>query len=200
MTRHALSLSCADLAPRRGGRVVAAGVGFALGPGQALVIRGANGTGKTSLLRAVAGLCGYEGTVAFSAEGASLDLSEARARHVHLLGPRDGLADRLTAGETASFWSGLLGGSPALAAAGLSGTETMPAGRLSTGQRRRLGLSRLLGAPRALWLLDEPLSGLDEEGRARLLAAVADHRAAGGLVLMASHEAGLPDAATLRLS
>ena len=196
----ALSLACDALAPRRAGRVVADGVRFRLAPGEALVIRGANGAGKTSVLRAVAGLCGYDGTVAFEADGVPLDPSEARARHTHLLGPRDGLAERLTAAETAAFWAGLLGGAVALGAAGLSGSETAPVGRLSTGQRRRLGLARLLGAPRALWLLDEPLSGLDEEGRARLLGAVAEHRAAGGIVLMASHEAGLPDAATLRLS
>ena len=200
MTRHALSLACDALAPRRAGRVVAAGATFALRPGEALVLRGANGAGKTSVLRAVAGLCGYDGTVAFEADGAPLGADEARAGHIHLLGPRDGLADRLTAGETSLFWAGLHGGAPALAETGLSGAGTSPAARLSTGQRRRLGLARLLGAPRALWLLDEPLSGLDEEGRARLLAAVADHRAAGGIVLMASHEAGLPDASVLRLS
>ena len=200
VTVHALSLVCTDLAPRRGGRTVAAGVSFTLAPGQALVIRGANGAGKTSVLRAVAGLCGYAGHAAFSAGGVPLDPAEARARHTHLLGPRDGLADRLTARETAAFWSGLLGGAPALAEAGLSGAETIPAERLSTGQRRRLGLSRLLGSPRALWLLDEPLSGLDAAGRDLLLGAVADHRAGGGLVLMASHEAGLPRAPVLRLA
>ena len=197
-----LSLSVRDLAPTRGGRTVAAGVTFALAPGEALVLRGTNGAGKTSVLRAVAGLCAYEGDVRLAAGGAPLDLGEARARHTHVLGPRDGLADRLTAGETAGFWSALLHGDAAntLAFAGLSGTETNFVGTLSTGQRRRLALARLIAAPRALWLLDEPLSGLDAAGRDMLLGAVADHRAGGGLVLMASHEAGLPGAPVLRLA
>ena len=198
--RFDLSLRLLDLAPARAGLTVTSGISLAMAPGEALVLRGANGAGKTSVLRAVAGLCAHGGTVSFAIRGAPLDPGEARARHTHLLGPRDGLAGPLSVAETGSFWAALLGGRAAAHAVGLSGTETTATGRLSTGQRRRLGLSRLLGSPRPLWLLDEPLSGLDEAGREQLLAAVAEHRAAGGLVLMASHETGLPDAAALRLS
>lgn len=200
---HDLSLACTDLAPARAGRVVAEGVSFSLSPGGALVLRGANGSGKTSVLRAVAGLASYGGRVAFAEGAAPADPGEVRARRVHLLAAGEGLADRLTAAETLAFWVGLHGADAAgiLARVGLSEAETTPAGRLSAGQRRRLGLARLLLAPRALWLLDEPLSGLDEGGRALLLDAVATHRAEGGIVLMATHEAdGLPGAPVLRLS
>ncbi len=200
----AVSLSCSDIAPSRGGRIVAAGVSFRLAPGDALVLRGPNGSGKSSVLRAVAGLAALaEGDIRFENAGMPYDPAEARARGLHLLAAGEGLADRLTAAEHVAFWSGLYSADlgRALADAGLSGTETTPAGKLSTGQRRRLGLARLLLAPRPVWLLDEPLSGLDAEGRSVLLRAAAAHRGRGGLVLMATHEGeGLPGAATLRLT
>ena len=199
---HELSLAATDLAPARGGRTVAAGVSFALAPGGALVLRGANGSGKSSVLRAVAGLCEHGGDVSFSRADAALDLAATRAGQVHLLADGEGLAARLAAGEHAAFWAGLYGvpAEGALARVGLGGAGAQPASRLSTGQRRRLGLARLLMAPRALWLLDEPLSGLDEDGRALLLGAVAGHREGGGVVLMATHEGGLPGAPVLRLA
>ena len=197
-----LALACRDVAPLRGGRVVAAGITFALGGGAALVLRGANGSGKTSVLRAVAGLCRYEGDVSFTDEAGPVEAGAARAEAMHLLGGGDGLSGRLTAAEHTGFWAGLYGvpGDGALARVGLTDAAGQPGGALSTGQRRRLGLARLLMAPRPLWLLDEPLSGLDQAGRALLLRAVADHRAAGGAVLMATHEDGLPDASLLRLA
>ena len=197
-----LALTVRALAPARGGRVVASDVSFSLPPGGGLVLRGANGSGKTSVLRAVAGLCVHEGEVSFALEGAPLEAGAAQAQHTHLLAGGGGLVPKLTAGEHARFWGGLYGAADedALDRVGLAGAERRPAGALSTGQRRRLGLARLLMAPRPLWLLDEPMSGLDEEGRALLLAAIHDHRAAGGLVLMATHEGdGLPGAPVLRL-
>ena len=206
-----LALACQGVAPLRAGLAVAAGVTFALGAGAALVLRGANGSGKTSVLRAVAGLCRHEGDVAFTDGAGPVEAGAARAGATHLLGGGDGLSGRLTPMEHVRFWSGLYGvpdggvsgegvsGVGALARVGLAGAAGQPAAALSTGQRRRLGLARLLMAPRPLRLLDEPLSGLDEAGRALLLRAVADHRAAGGLVLMATHEDGLPDATVLRL-
>ncbi|WP_031549919.1 heme ABC exporter ATP-binding protein CcmA [Parvularcula oceani] len=200
----AVSLSCSDIAPSRGGRIVASGVSFHLAPGDALLLRGPNGSGKSSVLRAVAGLATLAGgDIRFEAGGTPCDPAETRARGLHLLAAGEGLADRLTAAEHIAFWSGLYAAEPGdvLADAGLSGSETIPAGKLSTGQRRRLGLARLLLAPRPVWLLDEPLSGLDAEGRSVLLDAAAAHRGRGGLVLMATHEGeGLPGAPTLRLS
>lgn len=203
VSTRTLTLAATDLAPSRGGRLVAAGVSFDLFPGGALVLRGANGSGKSSVLRAIAGLCAYEGRVAFGRGGTLVEAALARAGDVHLLTDGGGLAPKLTAHEHIAFWAGLYGVSPAkgLARVGLADVATSPAGALSTGQRRRLALARLLMAPRALWLLDEPLSGLDAGGRDLLLGAAAAHRAGGGMVLMATHEAaGLPNARVLRLA
>lgn len=200
---HTLSLAVKDLAVERGGRVVVAGVGFELAPGEALTLRGANGTGKTSILRAVAGFARpVEGAVRFTNAGTEIEAAEARATQLHWLGGDDALADKLTLHESLSFWRGLLGGETVTGLAaklGLPGKEDTPLGRLSTGQRRRAGIGRLLCARRALWLLDEPMSGLDDQGRELLLDAIAEHRAAGGMVLMASHDEGIPGCPTLRL-
>lgn len=198
-----LSVHALDIA--RGGRRVAAGLSFALGRGEALVLRGENGTGKTSALRTIAGFAApMGGAVTFceGADGPALDAAQFRAEQIHWLGGEDGLADRLTVRETGQFWAGLFGVpfSPStLERVGLDAKAESLVGRLSTGQRRRLGLMRLVMVHRALWLLDEPLSGLDQAGRTLLMAAIDTHRAQGGMVVMASHDDGLPNAPTLRL-
>ena len=200
--RFALGVQARGLAPVRGGRVVASGASFALGPGDALVLRGPNGSGKSSILRAVAGLCGHEGEVAFTEGAAARDPGAVRAHALHLLAGGGGLVRKLTCAEHVRFWAALYGVAPggALARVGLEEPDR-PAGALSTGQRRRLGLARLLMAPRPAWLLDEPLSGLDADGAALLLDAVTEHRAAGGVVLLATHGAERLDGApTLRLA
>ncbi|MEM9234066.1 MAG: heme ABC exporter ATP-binding protein CcmA [Pseudomonadota bacterium] len=200
---HSLSLTAESLAVERGGRLVVAGLDFALAPGDALTLRGANGTGKTSILRAVAGFSEpAEGSIRFAANGEDMDPAEARALNLHWLGGDDALADKLTVAESLSFWRALLGGTQndgLLSRLGLSGKENTALGRLSTGQRRRAGMGRLLCAQRPLWLLDEPMIGLDDQGRELLLDIVAEHRARGGIVLMASHDQGVPDVPVLRL-
>lgn len=203
-----IALALESLAVERGGRIVASGLSFALAPGDALVLRGNNGTGKTSALRAIAGFARAPMGAVRATDADSdtpLDLADVRANHMHWLGGDDGLADRLTIGETLRYWQGLFPSGhrsteDILRDVGLAGRIAQQAGRLSTGQRRRLGLVRLLLSPRAIWLLDEPLSGLDDDARGRLMDAVARHRDQGGIVIMATHEAGLPDAPTLRLS
>ncbi|WP_158548621.1 heme ABC exporter ATP-binding protein CcmA [Parvularcula marina] len=204
MDHHTLSLTIEGLAAERGGRVVVAGLAFSLSPGEALTLRGANGTGKTSILRAVAGFSDpAEGTVRFDLSGEEADASETRATAIHWLGGDDALADKLTLKESLSFWSSLLGGGATdelPARLGLSGLEDTPLGKMSTGQRRRAGIGRLLCAPRPLWLLDEPMSGLDDQGRELLLSIIAEHRATGGILLMASHDEGIPGCPVLRLS
>lgn len=203
---HTLALTVVGLAAQRGGTVVADGVSFSLLPGQAVTLRGPNGAGKTSILRAIAGFArSPSGAIAFQQDGANVDSAEVRATHLHYLGDGDGLADRLTVTETAQFWAGLYGasGPSALAAldqAGLQDLDHRPVGKLSTGQRRRLGLMRLALAPRALWLLDEPFSGLDDTARGAVRTQITRHREGGGIVVMASHEDGLDAAPVLRLS
>lgn len=180
-----------DLAIRRGERLLFRGLGFTVAAGEAVALTGANGAGKTSLLRAVAGLLRpAEGAIRF--EGAE-DADEARARDLHLIGHLDGLKGGRTAREELAFAAGWCGAD----AAGLArATEALDLGRLldlevrklSAGQRRRVGLARLIAAPRTLWLLDEPLAPLDARWRERVGGLIAEHLAGGGMLLAAVHD------------
>lgn len=185
-----LSLHIEDLSLSRGGRRLFSGLGLRLEPGQACALTGANGSGKTSLLRAVAGLCAVEsGRIAFG----SADPAGARATGLHLLGHLDGLKASRTAGEELAFWAGWQGGTPAAQEAAVRRLDLqrlldLEVRRLSAGQRRRLALARLLAAPRPLWLLDEPLSPLDSRWRDEALEIMAGHLSGGGLILAAVHD------------
>lgn len=185
-----LSLRIEDLSLSRGGRRLFSGLGLRLEPGQACALTGANGSGKTSLLRAVAGLCAVEsGRIAFG----SADPAGARATGLHLLGHLDGLKASRTAGEELAFWAGWQGGTPAAQEAAVRRLDLqrlldLEVRRLSAGQRRRLALARLLAAPRPLWLLDEPLSPLDSRWRDEALEIMAGHLSGGGLILAAVHD------------
>lgn len=151
---------------------------------------GRNGAGKTSLLRAVAGLVTPEaGTITFG----DADPIEARANGLHLLGHQDGLKSGRTAREELAFWSAWHGSPPegpakAAEALDLGRLLDLEVRRLSAGQRRRLALARLLAAPRSLWLLDEPLSPLDADWRARAGSLMKSHLDEGGLILAAVHD------------
>jgi heme exporter protein A len=181
-----------ELACVRGGRLVVAGVSFALTAGDALVLRGANGSGKSSLLRLLAGfLRSAEGELSWGGEPVAADLVVHRAR-LHYVGHLDGLKPALTAGESLAFAAALAGAGPervevALAAFELLPLVASPVRFLSSGQRRRLALARLIAAERPLWLLDEPGVGLDRASRLRLEAAIAAHCREGGLCIVASH-------------
>ncbi len=185
---HLLRLD--DVACIRGGRLLFEGMSLTLAAGQALVISGPNGVGKSSLMRIAAGLLRPSaGKVERAAAAALAD--EAAA-----------LDERLTLGGTLAFWAGLDGAGTAagMAAMGLDRLAEVPVRMLSTGQRKRAVLSRVISSGAPLWLLDEPANGLDAEGRKRLTAAMAEHRRGGGAVLSASHQPlGLDDAAELRL-
>ncbi|WP_309088543.1 heme ABC exporter ATP-binding protein CcmA [Phenylobacterium sp.] len=175
---------------QRGGRVLFEDLSLDLAAGQACALTGPNGSGKTSLLRAVAGLVRLgAGEIAFGAA----EPSEARAQDLHFVGHQDGLKPARTVREELAFWSLWSGGSQAAAdeaarAFDLLRLLDLEVRRLSAGQRRRLALSRLVAAPRPLWLLDEPLSPLDAEWRGRMGEIMASHLAGGGMILAAVHD------------
>lgn len=184
------ALSLRDIAVRRGGRSLFSGLSLSLAAGEACALTGANGAGKTSLLRAVAGFVPLEaGEIAFGA----VDAGEAQAGGLHMVGHQDGLKPARTTREELDFWSVWSGGDEASAqsaaeALDLVGLLDLEVRRLSAGQRRRLALARLLAAPRSLWLLDEPLSPLDAGWRTRFGAMMQAHLAGGGLILAAVHD------------
>ena len=171
-----------DVACARGGRLLVRHLSLALEAGDAVRLDGPNGSGKSSLLRLAAGLL------------KPLSGRVEREAGVALVDERPGFADRPLADEI-RWWAGVDPGE-ALDAMGVGHLADVPTGHLSLGQRRRATLARAMAGGERLWLLDEPSGALDAEGRARLDAAAARHRAAGGAVLLAEHRA--PDWPGLR--
>ncbi len=186
------TLSIEALALTRGERPLFAGFNLTLRAGEAVALTGANGAGKTSLLRAVAGLLpAAAGAVRFLGGGGELEAEVARATGLHLLGHHDGLKTARTAAEELSFWSVWLGGGDMAAAIerlDLAPLLALEVRKLSAGQRRRLSLARLLAAPRPLWLLDEPLAPLDAGRRTRFGEVMQAHLDGGGMILAAVHD------------
>lgn len=195
-------LEVRDLACLRGGRAVFADLSFALPPGAALLLTGANGAGKSTLLRILAGLLRpAEGAVFWRGGDVAADPA-AHAARLRYLSHQDAFKPALTVAENLAFFARLWGGAvgPALAAVALGGLADLPARVLSSGQKRRLALARLALAPVPLWLLDEPTTGLDAASVERLGPLLAAHRAAGGIVVAATHiPLPLTDARDLRL-
>lgn len=197
-----MSLECRDVRVRRGGRFVLSGVDMKLEPGDALMVRGANGSGKTSLLRAAAGLAPYDGEVIFRRAVQIIDPGYIRGHELHLIGVEPGLSPRLTVAETTDFQTEFYAAEPgeALKFLGLSAFSDRKVGTLSSGQKRRLSLLRLLISPKALWLLDEPFAALDPAGQRLVRTLIEGHRARGGIVIMALHDVeNLPSAKTLHV-
>lgn len=170
----------------RGERVLAERLSFVAAGGDYIEIRGANGAGKTSLLRAIAGfLRPRAGRVRFDGAGDP-------ALALHYVAHLNGLKGAESVGAHARYWAGLFGGGDAGAALtrmGLSAHADLPVRVLSQGQARRLALARLLISPRPVWLLDEPAAALDGAGRDLVAHLIDAHRAQGGVVLAAVHEA-----------
>ena len=192
------------LACRRGERRVFRNVAFSLTPGDALVLGGPNGSGTTSLLRLMAGLAHpEEGRIVWDGAAIADDPAVHRTR-THYVGHQDAVKLALTAEENLVFWAKMRGGGDAAAALRrfrLDPRATWPARYLSAGERKRLGLARLLASPATLWLLDEPTTSLDTESIAILLAAIAEHRRDGGCIAVATHAPlNLPEARALSLA
>jgi heme exporter protein A len=177
------------LACIRGGRTIFTDVEFATAAGEALVITGRNGAGKSSLLRMIAGLVRVAGG-RLTLEDGDPDLT--LAEQSHYLGHQDALKPALTVEENLRFWADYLGGGgldprAALDRVALRDLIDLPAGYLSAGQRRRLSIARLLAVRRPIWLLDEPSSALDSAAQARLAELMQQHLQGGGLILAATH-------------
>ncbi len=182
-----MTLRVSDLAVARGGVPILEGVSFALDVGQALVLRGPNGSGKTTLLRSVAGLQpALAGTISAPPD------SIAYAAHA------DGIKGTLSVRENLEFWAAIYGKAgiePALEQMNLRALADRAAQNLSAGQKRRLGLARLLVSGRPVWVLDEPTVSLDAESVALFGEVVRTHLGHGGCALVATHiDLGLPEA------
>ncbi len=182
-------LTAHDLACRKGDRLLFAGLSFVLAGGEALQLTGANGIGKSSLMRILAGLApAYAGSV-------------ERQGAVGLVDERPALDPHRPLGEALAFWQRLDGpGDAELARLGIAALLDVPVRYLSTGQKKRAALARLLGQEAPIWLLDEPLNGLDTRGVALVQDLAAEHCRAGGICVIASHQAfALPGMQMLEL-
>ena len=182
-------LSANNLACQRGDRVLFAGATFSLAAGEALHVAGPNGIGKSSLIRILSGLLrplagtvDSEGAMGLIDERPALDMSEPL-------------------GKALSFWQRIDGSREVdLMRLGLAHLLDVPTGYLSTGQKKRAAFARLLGQDSPIWLLDEPLNGLDNEAVSLVEALIAEHRESGGIAVVASHQPiGLKAAARLDL-
>jgi heme exporter protein A len=185
-----MQLTAEDLSGERGGQPVFSGVGFSLGEGQALTVTGPNGSGKSTLLRVVAGLLpAAGGSVRLEGGGEAFPNVASAA---HYLGHLNAMKPTLTVAENLAFWREFcgdaeLGVNAALETVGLGAIGHLPYGYLSTGQRRRAAIARLLVSRRPVWLLDEPTAGLDSASEIRFADLMRDHLAEGGIILVATH-------------
>jgi heme exporter protein A len=192
--RMITGLNVEDLALQRGERVLFRRLDVQVSAGEAVALTGANGVGKTSLLRAIAGFIRPSaGRITFEGGRGRLPTEDARRAGCHLVGHQDGLKPGRRARDELLFQAHWHGGSTdgALSAAdrlGLTRLLALEVRVLSAGQRRRLALARLIASPRPLWLLDEPLAPLDAASRTLLGAVMAEHLASGGLIVAAVHD------------
>lgn len=190
-----------NLTCRRSGRRIFSGLSFAIDPGEALLVTGRNGAGKSSLLAMLSGRLKPDSGAIRAEEVGTAVLPEC----LHVVGHRDGLKSALTAEENLTFARDLLGAptaspSEALTELGLAHALRLPVAYLSAGQRRRVALARLLVCRRPLWLLDEPSAALDIASQEILVGLMARHLDSGGLVVAATHQPlGLEGARSLHL-
>jgi heme exporter protein A len=195
-----MQLVADNIACVRGGREVFAELSFSVGNGEALLVTGRNGAGKSSLLRVIAGLVRPSGGRLALDGGTDASIGE----QAHYLGHQDAVKPALSVLENLSFWADYLGarGNPmtALKTVDLGALADLPAAYLSAGQKRRLSIARLLAVKRPIWLLDEPTSALDAPSQAMLAKVMQAHLRGRGLIVAATHGTiGLPHARQLRL-
>lgn len=194
--------SATNLLVIRGDRIVLDGVSLELAPGDAVLLLGRNGAGKSTLLRSLAGLRRPDaGTITWNGQDIFAD-RDTHATRVAWLSHLDAIKPGLSARENLRFAARTQGGDigDALASLNLSDLADLPARMLSAGQKRRLSLARMMLGGRPLWVLDEPTNGLDTASVALLASALAMHRAAGGMVIAATHiDLSLPGARILEL-
>ncbi len=198
-----MQLVADNLAGERGGETIFAQLSFSLGSGEALVVTGPNGSGKSTLLRIICGLLQpHAGHVQLRDEGESLPVRAA----CHYLGHQNAMKPALSVRENLAFWQSFHGEAQlliadALQAVDLPGVDDLPFGYLSTGQKRRVSIAKLLVSHRPLWIVDEPTAGLDKASEARFADLMHDHMLAGGMIVAATHiPLGLDSVRTLDMS
>ncbi len=198
-----MRLIAENLGGERGGRTVFSGIDISLSDGGALLITGSNGAGKSTLLKVIGGLLpSASGTIRLEDGGEHYPTVASAS---HYLGHLNAMKTTLSVVENLAFWREFNGGDgielhSALEAVGLGAIGHLPFGYLSTGQRRRASIARLLISRRPIWLLDEPTAGLDAESERQFSTLMASHRAGGGLILAATHlPLGLANVRELRL-
>lgn len=198
-----MQLVAENLAGERGGETIFCDLSFSLESGQALVVTGPNGSGKSTLLRIICGLLPAEaGSITLSDQGESLPVRAA----CHYLGHQNAMKPALSVRENLGFWQKFHGDdtcdiAEALEAVDLPGVEYLPFGYLSTGQKRRVSIAKLLISHRPLWIVDEPTAGLDKASEARFAQLMHAHMREGGMVIAATHiPLGLDGVKTLDMS
>jgi heme exporter protein A len=178
-----------DLAAERGGQHVFSGLFFSLEQGNALVVTGENGSGKSTLLRIICGLLEpVRGFIRLESGDGLLDLQSS----LHYLGHQNAMKPSLTVRENLQYWREFNGNphiaiDDALEQVGLIGIDHLPFGYLSTGQKRRVSIAKLLVSYRQIWVVDEPTAGLDEASEKRFAALMKAHLAEGGMIIAATH-------------
>ncbi|KAB2690766.1 heme ABC exporter ATP-binding protein CcmA [Brucella pseudogrignonensis] len=184
-----MRLGAENLAGERGGETIFAGLSFEVSSGEALIITGPNGSGKSTLLRIICGLLAPEaGKIELLEDSVALPVRAA----CHYLGHQNAMKPALSVRENLLFWqkfngSALFDIDEALEAVDLPGVEHLPFGYLSTGQKRRVSIAKLLISYRPLWIVDEPTAGLDKASESRFAELMRDHMRDGGMVIAATH-------------